>query len=55
MEASNQNLGLSSYLNSRDVTPGNLQASVHSKRRNPSQRNKVHSMASELFSIPSDP
>ena len=55
MEASNNYLGMSSYLNSREMTPNNPVISNLSKKRNPSQRNKVNSMASELFSIPSDP
>lgn len=38
---------------SREATPVN--PLMVSKKRNPTNRNKVNSMASELFSIPSNP
>lgn len=50
------NLGLSSFLNSREVTPNNPLLGSQSKRRKaPSQKNKMNSLASELFDIPSNP
>lgn len=49
-------LGLSSFLNSREVTPNNpLTGTLHRKRNAPSQKNKLNSISSELFDIQSNP